>query len=342
MLNALIAINDQIKINTLSTVLRNDGDVNYVFFSDSMKAIEYVTKSNVSVDLAVISAGMSILDGEELAEVIAGENYRCRFIFIFDDMTIENAVRVFNQYDYCGLMYLSAVEAEDIRYLVSNLKDEISSEVNYKSDLQAFRESEKENRIALSDMSSILNARVSCYDKIISLYSKSVQLILEQYSDIDYESSVNKILMQIREYVNIFLGRNTDANELFDAICVHYHIPDDKKYLSFERCEDIIDNDVMCYMAFITQFVCMTYLDYLSVYKAKFTQSVDKNYFKIDLIMDTRAGYPNKKEISFLKRITECLADGISDKFEKAIKNGIVHYRICFDKSRDYSGAVLQ
>ena len=338
MLNTLIAINDQLKINRLASVLKSDKDFSFAFFSNSMEAVEYVNNLENDIDIAIISVDMSILNGAELAEVVADRNFKCRFVFIFDEGYIDEAVSVYNMYDYSMLIPLGTVEPEGIRFLLNNLQDEILSEKNYDVNLEMFREKEKISRVKLSEMTDILNARIAGYERTINFYSQSVECLLNKSLENCAAKITHQVAKILNEYVSIFLNINEGFDELYNKIALNYSDPEQKKFFQLNRCDDITDHEAICTIGFVTELLCNTHLGSLKAYRAKVDQSLDNNYYKTDILIDARMGYYDKNQVQLMQQLSEGIVYTLSDKFEKAAKDGVIHYRVYFDRNENVSG----
>ena len=126
MINVLFVINDESKIGRFKEVFVNDASYRYSFFFDAARAVDYIKEN--PVDIALISVGMEIVNGAEMAEMVFDTFPKCLFVFSYKQDEIHEAISLFNTYDYSRIIDFERTEPENLKDILKEYTDFLSEE----------------------------------------------------------------------------------------------------------------------------------------------------------------------------------------------------------------------
>ena len=333
MLNVLFVINDELKIERFGDVFKNNSEYTYAFFSEASEAVDYVSSN--PVDIALVSVGLDIINGEELAQIIFDDSPKCLFVFSYEPDEITDAIKLFNVYDYSRIILDEQTEPENIRDILAEYTNFIKGEEVHKANNEAFRKKEMAYKKSMYEMSSILNARIACYSKVIDMFTESSALLFEGNKDESLLSVLDFAKRQLMGYIPIFLDRKLDFGEFYLDLTSRFHNPEVKKYFQLNNSAEPGEDEIFYKAAFIVSLVGNAFDNYMKGYRGKVDITEDKAALKVDILYDVRIGEPDIKAWGYTCRIMEEIIGSFSDKFEYASRNGIFQYRFYFNKSAD-------
>ena len=331
MVNTVFILNDQLKIERFSKVFKNDKECFYAFFSNTADAVEYVKQN--PVDIAIISVSLGLMDGGEIAELISDVNPACRYIFSFSEMDTEEAVDLFNIYDSCRLLEDVNCEPENLKYLIQLGIDSIAGEEAFKEANAAFREKERSYKKKMAEMSSLLNARVTCYSEMIKLLSGDVVCLFDNPDDESLLKVVSFFEKELNEYIRLFLDRRIDNEALYASLTERYNAPDKRRLFSVNKGFEVQDSEADTMMLFTLELLCDAFLNFTEAYRGKVVISEEELFYKLDVLFDIRAGHPDAVSWDYTLKILGNILKAFSAKSATASKDGIMQFRLYFDKN---------
>ena len=102
MLKGLFISEDKFLLERIRTGFSDKKGCEFLFASTGDDALAISSGGDIAVCAMTLS--MSIMNGEEIAQVVADDNPGARFIFIYDENDTETAVRMFNDYEMSGII----------------------------------------------------------------------------------------------------------------------------------------------------------------------------------------------------------------------------------------------
>jgi len=321
MINILVLLDDDNKIQRFEKVFDNTSNYNFNFFSKVDQAVEFVRFNKV--DVSFISVGISIMDGAEASELIFDCNPNSKFVFVFTERNIDKALELFNCYDGCKLINVKNIDYNNVCSLISAFEDVIHAEETYDAELNSFREKENVYKKKLLEISSILNSRLSCYRNVFKLYvASAVNLsntikandVVEQYFNGLFSS-----------YLGLFLDRKVDPDSYYSDLIIKNN--DDSKRLLNIKSYPSSDYPDFGEGTFLITMICDFFGIFAAAYRGKVEITFKNPGMIIDLIYDLRFSNIDENILSFFNNMFKEIADRFCDNTIIVNKNGITQYR---------------
>ena len=120
MLKGLFISEDKFLLERIRTGFAEKKGYEYLFASSSEEALEISRYGDIAVCTMTLS--MSIMNGEEIAQVIAEENPEARFIFIYEEANTETAVHLFNEYEMSRIIPRDSFSVDTPWFVISVMK----------------------------------------------------------------------------------------------------------------------------------------------------------------------------------------------------------------------------
>lgn len=330
MLNVLFVINDELKIGRFKHIFTDDTSYKYSFFCDAISAVEFIKEN--PVDIALVSVGMEIVNGAEMAEMIFDISPKCMFTFSYKQDEINDAIALFNIYDYSRIIDHERTEPENVKDILKECSDFLSEEEVHKLKNENFRHKEMAYKKTMFEMSSMLNARIACYSSVIDMYCNSGALLFDRQQDEAMISVLDFFKKQLSFYVQLYLDRRVDFNEIYsDLIASNNHV-EEKKFFQFNSSIEMSDDEVFYNMTYLIRMICSSFNTYMKGYRGRVDISEDDLCYRVDIIYDLRIGQPDIKSWGYVCCILEDLIKAFCNRQECASRNGIMQYRLFFTK----------
>lgn len=329
MVNVLFVLSDELKIERFKTVFKSDARYSFTFFSTSSAAVDYI--SETAVDIAVISIGLNVVSGAELAQMLFDNSTKCIFVFEYRPDELSDALWLFNMYDHSRLIECSQAETENIRDILEDCTQLITREERHKTQNELFREKEKAYKRSMAEMSSILNSRISCYTGVIDMVINSSELLFD--SDDDFSEVRLFFKNQFASYVQLFLDRRIDFDAYIEGLKDRLNIPEAYKFFQLNNNVEFAEDELFYNMTFLITLICTSFENYMNGYRGKVDISESERALRVDIIYEVRAGESQMRKWRHTRRIIDETLPVFCERFETAAKNGIVQYRLHFKKN---------
>lgn len=330
MLNVLIVFDNEALGRRLKSILESDEERTYVFYDNSLDAVEYA-KAN-PIDIAVISVDMPIMSGTEISEILYDSYPRCEFVFLFREESITDAVALFNYYDNCHILDSSVIIPDDVENVVSECITHYNHESEIKERNERYREKERAYKKTMLEMSGILNARVKCYSEVVRLFAEAGKLLFNESNDESLAGVLDFYTHEMNRYISLFLDRNADIESVFGELCDRCDDRDNNKYYMLSHEIEDVTDEVVLEMAFLCRLLSDAFYIFMNGYRGKIIITSEQEYYKMDVLYDVRIGRPDVKAWGYVQRILDNVIDRFTAKYDSASKDGILQYRMYFEK----------
>lgn len=329
MFNVLFLIEDEIVISRLESVFNNDSEYLYYFFSKTGDAFELVR--DIPVNIAFVYVDSTIMSGAEISDVLFDCNPDVKLIFVYKDSFIEEAIDLFNSYEDSQILNYNNCDPSNLRDIISYTADLLNAEKIYSKELSEHKEKEEFYKQKMGEISAILNVRLNCYQYVNKLLLKSLEQIWQSAKwdgcgiETFFEQEINK-------YIGLVLDRKTDFESFYIDFAARYHDVDKKRLFKLSNYIISENEDINCKIAFILSFICDAYLYFYEMYRGKIDMVEVNNSYQIDIIYDIRGGNNNEDVWNYVVGIIKKINDSICSKSIVAVRDGIMQYRLIFER----------
>lgn len=330
MLKGLFISENQNLLDRIKTGFSDYHDYEYLFATSGDEAVSIAKENEIAI--CCIYLNMDIMYGDELADIIIDENPEVRFIFIYDEGDTELAVNLFNVYDGSKIVLMDNFSVESLIELFDEESALYNAENNLHSKAILYREREKSYKKSMSDMSSVLNQRVECYQSIVKMYAAGIEMFLPTFSK-DEATFVKHFLEQeFSEYVDKFVVSSLDSDNFFNSLTEDINDKELQKHFQVFGKEVIKNDELGSLICYAIHFISHGFCDCMEKYRAKVEIKESELAVRVDFLVDNRLG--NVRD-EFLKEYVSILDDivvTLCDKLEKGYKDNIYQYRFYYLK----------
>ena len=293
MLKGLFISEDNFLLDRIRTGFADKKGYEYLFAQTSEEAVELSKCGDIAVCAMTLS--MSIMDGNELAQIVADDNPDVRFIFIYE-------VEFYN------------------------------AEENLRIQARAHRDKERLYKDSMNEMSSVLNSRVDCYSHIIKLYATCIDsMCMDMPKEYAYRIS-SFFSGELNEFVERFVISSFEPEEYFRFIEENVNDTEKQKHFQLTGAEVVPKNEFGELIGFVCHFVSFGFTTNMERYRAKLEIKEGPGAVRVDFLIDTRLGNYDQVIFDEFCGVMNELLVILCDKCERGQKDGILQYRLFFLK----------
>ncbi len=337
MLRGLFISEDKNLLDRIRTGFSDKTGYEYLFASSAEEASDMSGRGGIAV--CALTLSMSIMDGQEMAEVVYDDNPDVKFIFIYEENNTETAVKMFNDYEF------SLIIPRD-RFSVELLSEMFDKEVSYYNAEEIIREKAKAHRKkermymgSMEEMSSVLNSRVECYMHIIKLYATCIDSLCIDLPK-EYAFRISSFFAdELNEFVERFIVGTFEPEEYFRFIEENVNDSEKQRHFHITGSECVRKDDIGELIGFVCHFISFGFTSNMERYRAKLEIKEGPTAVRVDLLIDTRLGNVDKEIFEEFCSVMNELLVILCDKCERGIKDGIMQYRLYFVKPGDENAA---
>ena len=330
MLKGLFISEDTFLLERIKTAFADKSGYEYLYASTSEEAIEMSKCGDLAVCAMTLS--MSIMDGNEIAEIVADENPDCRFIFIYEEANTEMAVNLFNTYEMSRVIPRENFSVETLWDMFLKEIEFYDAEEKLRREASALRNKERQFKSSMEEMSSVLNSRVECYSHIIKLYATCIDSMCIDLPK-EYAKRISSFFAdELNEFVERFIVSSFDPIEYFKFIRDSVNDTEKQKHFQINGAECLHKSELGELIGFVCHFVSFGFTINLERYRAKLEIREGENVLRVDFLIDLRLGNVDKDIFDEFCKVMNQLLVILCDKVERGEKDGIMQYRMFFIK----------
>ena len=330
MLKGLFVSEDKFLLDRIKAGFKDKPGYEYLFASTSEQAVEMAKEGNIAVCAMTLS--MSIMDGNEIAQVVSDENPEARFIFIYEENNTEMAVNLFNDYEMSVIIPRESFSVETLSEAFDREARFYNAEENLRKEAAAYRDKERLYKESMNEMSSVLNSRVECYPHIIKLYATFIDSMCIDLPK-EYAYRISSFFSdELNEFVERFVLGTFEPEEYFRFIEENVNNTEQQKHFQILGAECVPKSEFGEKIGFVCHFISFGFTTTMERYRAKLEIKEGPNAIRVDFLVDTRLGNYDQVIFDELCGIMNELLVLLCDKCERGQKDGIMQYRLFFLK----------
>lgn len=333
MLKGLFISEDKFLLDRIRAGFSDKKGYEYLFASSSEEAVK-ISKCG---DLAVcaLTLSMSVMDGAELAEIVADDNPDVKFIFIYEENNTEAAVNLFNEFE---MSYIIPRDNFSVEMLSDMFDREVmfyNAEENLRAQAKLYREKERRYKDSMNEMSAVLNSRVECYSHIIKLYATCIDSMCMDLPK-EYAFRISSFFSdELNEFVERFIISSFEPEEYFRFIEENVNDKEKQRHFQITGADIVQKGELGELIGFVCHFVSFGFTANMEKYRAKLEIKEGPTAVRVDFLIDTRLGNVDQMIFDEFCNVMNSLLVILCDKCERGVKDGIMQYRLFFLKPGD-------
>ncbi|MBR4574759.1 MAG: hypothetical protein IKO16_07600 [Lachnospiraceae bacterium] len=330
MLKGLFISEDKFLLERIRTGFSDKKGYEYRFASTSQEAVEISEAGDIAV--CALTLSMSVMNGEELTEIVAEDNPECRFIFIYEEENTETAVNLFNEYEMSRIIPRDGFSVEILSEMFDKEAEFYNAEENLRRQARALREKERLYKGSMEEMSAVLNSRVDCYSHIIKLYATCIESMCIDLPK-EYAHRISAFFAdELNEFVERFIISSFEPEEYFRFIEENVNNTEKQKHFQIIGADCLHKSELGELIGFVCHFISFGFTTNMERYRAKLEIKEGPNALRVDFLIDTRLGNFDKDIFDEFCAVMNELLVILCDKCERGTRDGILQYRLYFVK----------
>jgi len=339
MINAIVINQNQLLIDRIKPILSIDDNIAFRYYTNIEEAIDFISENHP--EIGILSLDMDIMGGDEIADIIIDNNDKAKFVFIYEESNIEKAIELFNRFDYTRLIENKGLSPDDLLDNVRDLYELVTREDNLNQKVNSYRDLEKASRDKMSDMSSVLNSRIECYNSLNRSTVNAIKFICGN-DLIDYQEKViNYLNYTFAQYIHDLLIESPDIVQSINTITEILNDTQRQRHFQFVSDISVIDKEIEEKVSFAAFVLSHMFSDFLEKYRIKIELKENDKIVRMDFLLDKRLGNIDDGLFDMLRGVARRLINSICDKVEFASNEGIIQYRMFFIKKNEAKGQMI-
>ena len=331
MLKGLFISEDKFLLERIRTGFADKKGYEYLFASTSEEAVEISKSGDIAVCSMTLS--MSIMDGEEIAQIVADDNPEVRFIFIYEEVNTETAVNLFNEFEMSRIIPRDSFSVETLKDMFDKEVEFYNAEENLRRQAKTYREKERLYKDSMNEMSAVLNSRVDCYSHIIRLYATCIDSMCIDLPK-EYAYRISSFFSdELNEYVERFIVSSFEPEEYFKFIEDNVNNTQQQRHFQLTGAELVPKNEFGELIGFVCHFISFGFTTNMERYRAKLEIKEGPSAIRVDFLIDMRLGNVDEMIFDEFCTVMNELLVILCDKCERGQRDGILQYRLFFLKS---------
>ena len=330
LLKGLFISEDTSLLERIQTGFSDKAGFEYIFASTSEEAIEMSKCGDLAVCAMTLS--MSVMSGQEVAQIVADENPDVRFIFIYEEDNTETAVNLFNDYEMSRIIPREGFSVEILSDMFDKEVEFYNAEENLRIQAKAYREKERMYKNSMNEISSVLNSRVDCYSHIIKLYATCIDSMCMDLPK-EYAFRISSFFSdELNEFMERFVISTYVPEEYFASIEKNVNDTEKQRHFQILGADCLKASELGELVGFVCHFVSFGFTTNMERYRAKLEIKEGPNAIRVDFLIDTRLGNYDQAIFDEFCGVMNELLVILCDKVEKGVRDGIMQYRMYFVK----------
>ncbi len=330
MLKGLFISEDNFLLERIRTGFSDKTGYEYLFAASSEEAVEMSKCGDLAV--CAMTLGMSIMGGDEVAQIVSDENPNVRFIFIYEEANTELAVNLFNCFDRSYIIPRDSFSVETLSEMFDKEVEYFNAEEKLQEEARAHREKERLFKDSMNEMSSVLNSRVECYSHIIRLYACCIDSLCMDLPK-EYSHRISSFFTdELNEFVERFIISSFNPEEYFRFIEENVNNTEQQRHFQLIGADCLKASELGELIGFVCHFISFGFTTNMERYRAKLEIKEGPNALRVDFLIDTRLGNVDRDIFEEFCTVMNELLVILCDKVEKGVKDGIMQYRLYFIK----------
>ena len=333
MLKGLFISEDKFLLDRIRAGFSDKKGYEYLFASSSEEAVQMSKCGDLAV--CVLTVSMSVMDGTELAEIVADENPDVKFIFIYEENNTEAAVNLFNDYEMSYIIPRDGFSVEMLSDMFDREVKFYNAEENLRAQAKLYREKERRYKDSMNEMSAVLNSRVECYSHIIKLYATCIDSMCIDLPK-EYAFRISSFFSdELNEFVERFIISSFEPEEYFKFIEENVNDKEKQRHFQITGAECVKKGELGELIGFVCHFISFGFTANMEKYRAKLEIKEGPTAVRVDFLIDTRLGNVDQMIFDEFCNVMNSLLVILCDKCERGVKDGIMQYRLFFLKPQD-------
>ena len=333
MLKGLFISEDKFLLDRIRAGFSDKKGYEYLFASSSEEAIEMSKCGDLAV--CALTLSMSVMDGGELAEIVADENPDVKFIFIYEENNTEAAVNLFNEYEMSYIIPRDNFSVEMLSDMFDREVKFYNAEENLRAQAKLYREKERRYKDSMNEMSAVLNSRVECYSHIIKLYATCIDSMCMDLPK-EYAFRISSFFSdELNEFVERFIISSFEPKEYFKFIEDNVNDKEKQRHFQITGADIVQKGELGELIGFVCHFISFGFTANMEKYRAKLEIKEGPAAVRVDFLIDTRLGNVDQMIFDEFCNVMNSLLVILCDKCERGVKDGIMQYRLFFLKPQD-------
>ncbi len=321
---------DSFLLDRIRTGFSDKTGYEYLFAKTSEEALEMSKRSDIAVCAMTLS--MSVMNGDEIAQVVADDNPNVRFIFIYEETNTELAVNMFNFFDRSFIIPRENFSVETLKEMFDKEVEFYNAEENLQREAKAYREKERLYKDSMNEMSIVINSRVECYSHIIKLYATCIDSMCIDLPK-EYARRISSFFAdELNEFVERFIISSFNPEEYFGFIEKNVNNTEQQRHFQLLGADCLKASELGELIGFVCHFISFGFTTNIERYRAKLEIKEGPNAIRVDFLIDTRLGNVDVDIFDEFCSVMNELLVILCDKVEKGVKDGIMQYRLFFIK----------
>lgn len=330
MLKGLFVSEDKFLLERIRTGFADKKGYEYLFASTSEEAVEISKSGDIAVCSMTLS--MSIMDGEEIAQIVADDNPDVRFIFIYEEVNTETAVNLFNEFEMSRIIPRDSFSVETLKDMFDKEIEFYNAEENLRRQAKAYREKERLYKDSMNEMSSVLNSRIDCYSHIIRLYATCIDSMCIDLPK-EYAHRISSFFSdELNEFVERFIVSPFEPEEYFRFIEDNVNNTQQQRHFRLTGAKLVPKNEFGELIGFVCHFISFGFTTNMERYRAKLEIKEGPSAIRVDFLIDMRLGNVDEDIFAEFCTVMNELLVILCDKCERGQRDGILQYRLFFLK----------
>ena len=330
MLKGLFISEDKFLLERIRAGFSDKTGFEYMFASSSEEAMEMAKCGDLAVCAMTLS--MSVMSGEEVAQVVSDENPDVRFIFIYEETNTETAVNLFNEYEMSRVIPRESFSVETLSDMFDKEVEFYNAEENLRAQARAYRDKERLLKDSMDEMSAVLNSRVECYSHIIRLYATCIDSMCIDLPK-EYAFRISSFFSdELNEFVERFIISSFEPEEYFRFIEENVNNTEQQRHFQLTGADIVQKDELGELIGFVCHFISFGFTTNMERYRAKLEIKEGPSAVRVDFLIDMRLGNVDKIIFDEFCNVMNELLVILCDKCERGQKDGILQYRLFFLK----------
>ena len=331
MLKVIIVSENSNLIESFRVATSDISLASFYIYEDCEEAINFI--NNNRPDIGIFSLDLSIMNGDELAEIMINNNSEAKFCFIYNQNNIPLALSLFNQFNYTRLILDKIISYEELKKDIELIINEFNKENSLNKELERLKMREQISKDKMEEMSQVLNSRIECYNSLNKAYVNAVRYLIINVLDTKIDIITDFLGYIFAQYLHDYLIEMPVFEEVIGNLTDNLNQKDLQRHYQFNsyiNASNINEIERICFSSF---FLSHLFADFLTKYRMKIELKENDTVVRLDFLCDIRLGQLAEDLMIKLKEVVRSIANTLCDKIEFANKDGIIQYRMFFIKN---------
>lgn len=328
MRTALFIMNDENLMNRIKIMVHDENA--QLFFADTIDdAVSVMDEREIAV--VFMPYGMDVLSGDEMLEIIFDHNPNVQIILLFHDEDLQQVIRSHNRFHICKLISHSNMKLEELVHKLDAAFDRYNMDDEIKEFEKDYRLKEDKYRTALQEITSLLNDRMSSYDKVRSFFVSILSLVLSDCVSEEEKEAVSAYVNAIlQDYVSLFILQEADEALILKKLSEDNNDPKEHRFLQLPQDLSVLSGENKLRALFVIKCICGYFAFFYDRYRGKIETEETDTGITMDLIFESIAKPAYAAIAPKLLPLNESLVKSMSDRSAFGAKERVLQYKMIY------------